>query len=81
MSTGLISSTGLQGVQRGFEQFQTHATRISHYGTAEGPQDISSTAADVVGLTQSELQVKASAKVIETESRMVGSLLKIDIEV
>ncbi|MEJ2669886.1 MAG: hypothetical protein P8077_06420 [Gammaproteobacteria bacterium] len=54
-----------------------HANRIAHYGTQAGSQDVSGVAEDMVGLKQSEFQVKASAEVLRTEFRTIGSLLDV----
>jgi len=73
----MIDSVGLVGVQRGMNNLQGYANRIAQYGTAEGPSDLGQVAEDFVGLRQSEFQVKASVKVIESEFRAIGSLIDI----
>ena len=70
-----VGSVGLSGIQRGYEGLQTHANRIAQYGTPQGAQDVSDVAEDVVGLKQSEFQVKASAQVVRSEFETLGSLL------
>ena len=77
-SLGMISdSVGLAGVQRGMNNLQGYANRIAQYGTEDGPSNLGEFAEDFVGLKQSELQVKASAKVLQSEFRTIGSLIDI----
>ena len=73
----ISDSPGLVGIHRGMNNLNTFANRIANYGTEQGARDISGVAEDVVGLKESEFQVKASVKALESEYRAVGSLLDI----
>jgi hypothetical protein len=71
----LATSVGLAGIQRGLANMNGHAQRISQYGTEAGAKDLGSVAENMVGLKQSELQAKASAEVVKTANKVLGSLL------
>lgn len=72
--SGSSLQTGLQGVQNGIRKVEQAADEIASSGTTESldPADL---ATSLVDLKQGELQVKASAEVIETEDEVLGTLL------
>jgi len=73
----MATSVGLAGIQNGLANMNGHAQRIAQYGTTEGPKDLGGVAEDMVGLKQSELQVKASAQVVKSANETLGSLLDV----
>lgn len=73
----MATSVGLAGMQNGIANMNAHAQRIAQYGTENGPQDLGSVAEDMVGLQQSELQVKASAQVVKSADEVIGTLLDV----
>ena len=73
----MATSVGLAGMQNGIDNMNSHAQRIAQYGTENGPQDLGSVAEDMVGLQQSELQVKASAQVVKSVNEVIGTLLDV----
>ncbi len=77
MAINSIMGTGLQGIQTGLHGMQQNAERIASYGTSEGSDQIGDVAADIVGLKESELLVQASAKVVESASQTLGTLLDV----
>lgn len=73
----MATSVGLAGMQTGIAKMNAHAQSIARYGTENGPQGLGDVAADMVGLTQSEFQVKASAQVVKTANETLGTLLDV----
>jgi hypothetical protein len=73
----MATSIGLTGIQNGLANMNASAQRIANYGTDEGANTLGDVAADMVGLKQSELQVKASAEVVKSANETLGSLLDI----
>lgn len=73
----MATSIGLTGMQTGISNMNAAAQRIAQYGTEDGPQDLGSVAEDMVSLTQSELQVKASAQVVKAADEVLGTLLDV----
>ncbi len=67
-------ASGVQGLQRATQRADEAAFKIAQAGTTKPEQDV---VEPLVELKQSELQASASAKVIETENRVLGSLLDI----
>ncbi len=74
MATQPLLSTGLQGVREGLQRANDAATRIAGSG-ATG--DLESITEAVVDLRVAELQVKASAKVIETAEQTLGTIIDV----
>ena len=68
--------TGLQGVQNGVRKANEAAQEIAENGTTES-LDAASLAEAIVELKEAEAQVEASVEVIETEDRLLGSILDI----
>ena len=72
-----ISGAGMEGINRGYQLMNQAATRIAKVGTSETPtSDITKSA---VELQQAKVQTQASAKVLETENRVIGSMLDIPV--
>ncbi len=69
-----ILQTGLQGVQSGIRKASDAAEDIASNGTTRS-LDTASLAESIVELREAEAQVKASAEVLETEDRLLGTLL------
>lgn len=82
MAIDSVMSAGLQGVLKGMQGMQRHAQNIASMpvtqeeAAAENRQ-ASDMAEDIVGLKQNELQVKASAKVLQSAGETIGTLLDI----
>jgi hypothetical protein len=75
MASNPISQAGVQGLRDSLSRAADAAARISQASsTATSPADIAEAAVD---LQAAELQAKASAKVIETAERTLGSLIDI----
>ncbi len=73
---GNILQNGLQGVQNGVRKVEQAADEVAKSGTT-GSLDPAELASSLIDLKQGESQVKASARVIEAEDRILGSLLDI----
>lgn len=65
---------GLEGVRRGLNDLNRAANEIARNGTTQEP-DAASLAESAVDLRVARNQVQASARVIETENEVLGSLL------
>ena len=81
MSVGSILGTGLEGINRAMQGMQRNAEAITQMGSGSEDQvDHANTgdlAKEMVEMKQNELQVKASAKVIESAGETIGTLLDI----
>lgn len=72
-----ISGAGMEGINRGYQLMNQASTRIAKVATSETPtSDITKSA---VELQQAKIQTQASAKVLETENRVIGSMLDITV--
>lgn len=72
-----ISGAGLEGINRGYQLMGQAATRIASLAVSESPaSDITQSA---VELQQAKVQTQASAKVLESENRVIGSFLDITV--
>ena len=76
MAIGSVLQTGISGIQRGIRGAADAADKIAKTGVdsnkkEDATNDIATAAVD---LKQSELQVKASAKVVKAGDDMLGSL-------
>lgn len=76
ISIGIDSA--LNGINKGFESFQKHASQIASVDTFEG-NNSQSLAEAIVGLKVSELQIKASMQVVETLDDVLGTLLDVKV--
>ncbi len=71
MTIDSIAALGQLGIQKGVQGVRTSASQIASAGTT-APADMT---AALVALKPQELQVAASAKVIEAADDMLGALL------
>jgi hypothetical protein len=69
-----VAQAGLRGLQEGLLRAEEAAGRIARGGSGGSATDIAAAALD---LGQAELQAKASARVVETAERVVGSLIDV----
>ncbi|MCG8672213.1 MAG: hypothetical protein MI867_22600 [Pseudomonadales bacterium] len=77
MSIGSVLGSGLQGVQKGFTTVNQAADKIAKVSDSSDPSgDLTESA---VSLQQGKIQVQASAKVIETADKTIGSLIDIKV--
>ena len=74
MATSPIGQVGLQGVHDGLARAQGAASRIVESGIAGNLDEV---VAAVVDLKAAELQVAASAKIIQTDADTRGRLIDI----
>lgn len=75
MSTIPAFQSGLAGIQTGLQSLNRNAAKIASADTLSGG-DITE---PLVNMIRDELQVKASAKVIEASSNVVSSILDIKV--
>ena len=72
-----VLGSGLQGVQKGFSMVNQAADKIAKVGDSSDPSgDLTESA---VSLQQGKIQVQASAKVLETADKTIGSLIDIKV--
>jgi hypothetical protein len=77
MAIGSISGSGLEGINKGFGIVGAAADKIAKIsGSEETAGDLASSAVD---LQRGKIQVQASAKVLETEGVIIGSLIDISV--
>ena len=77
MAIGSVYGNGLAGIQKGFATVNKASAQIAQVGESEDPtQDLTDGA---VGLLQGKLQVQASAKVLETANKTMGSIIDIEV--
>ncbi len=74
MSTISALQSAYQGIQTGLQSAASSSAKIASAGTNGG--DLTT---PIVKLSQAELQVAASAKVLQASTDMVGSLLDIQV--
>lgn len=75
MAIGSILNNGVAGIQRGYSQVNQASANIARVSVSEDPMgDITEAA---VGLMQGKVQVEASAKVLQTASDTIGSIINI----
>lgn len=67
-------SAGLQGIQQGLADAQSAAERIARPDLETGLEDLTEAAVD---LLQAEIQVRASAEVVESAQETIGSLIDV----
>lgn len=68
--------SGLYGMQKGLSQIQMSANRIA--GEDKSSMDSTQLVEDVVNLNQGKMQVQASAKVVQSASETLGTLLDVN---
>ena len=72
---GSILNNGVMGIQKGFSQLNKASANIAQVSVSDDPtRDLTESA---VGLLQGKIQVQASAKVLQTASDTIGSLIDI----
>ena len=77
MAIGSVFGNGVMGVQKGLGTLNKASAQIARVGVSEDPtRDITKGA---VGLMQGKLQVQASAKVLETANKTLGSIIDIEV--
>ncbi|MCG8312537.1 MAG: hypothetical protein MI976_04925 [Pseudomonadales bacterium] len=77
MSINSVLGSGLQGVQKGFSTVNQAADKIAKLNESSDLEtDITESA---VSLQKGKLQVQASARVLETANRTIGSLIDIEV--
>jgi flagellar hook protein FlgE len=69
-----LSQSALTGIQRGLQQTTDAASKIA---TADRGIDLAELATSIVDLKLGQQQVEASAKVLQVEDQLIGSLLDI----
>ncbi len=68
--------SGLAGIQSGMQSLNRNASKIANADTLQSGGDFTE---PLVNMIRDEHQVKASAKVIEASSNMMGTLLDIRV--
>jgi len=77
MVIGSVYSNGLAGVQTGLSNLNKASAQIAKVSESENPtEDLTNGA---IGLLQGKLQVQASAKVLETANKTMGSIIDITV--
>ena len=77
MAIGSISGSGLEGIYKGLDIAAGAADKIAKLSESEDAAgDLTSS---MVDLQRGKVQVQASAKVLETEGRLIGSLIDIEV--
>jgi len=77
---GSVLQTGINGIQRGVRSANEAASDIAKIGIEPDNDNATTDIADAaVNLKQSEIQVKASAKVVKAADEMIGSILDIKV--
>ena len=77
MAVGSVFGNGLMGVQKGWDTINKSSAQIAKVGTSGDPgRDITTGS---IGLMQGKLQVQASAKVLETANKTLGSIIDIEV--
>ncbi len=74
MSTIPAFQSGLAGIQSGLEQLNKNAATIASKDAIESGTDLTSA---LVSNLSAELQIKASAKVLETSFDTIGTIIDI----
>ncbi|HVK98567.1 MAG TPA: hypothetical protein VM553_02085 [Dongiaceae bacterium] len=77
MAIGSILGNGVSGIQKGFDTVSRASAQIARVGVAEDP--MSDLTEGAIGLLQGKLQVQASAKVLETANKTIGSIIDIEV--
>lgn len=71
-----LSQSALSGIQRGLQQVTNAASNIANPNRVIEPADL---ATNMVDLKLGQLQVEASAEVLQVEDQLKGSLLNIRV--
>lgn len=75
--SGSALSAGVAGIQQGFDNATVAAQQVVGATTSRPTEPVQDLAKPMVDLKQSELQVQASAAVIDTATETLGTLLDI----
>ena len=77
MAIGSVLNNGVAGIQKGLYDMNKASADIAKVGTSEDPAvDLTESA---VSLLNSKVQVEASAKVVETAHKTLGSIIVIEV--
>ena len=77
MTIGSVLNNGVVGIQKGLSNMNRASAEIAQVGSSEDPaSDLTQSA---VSLLESKLQVQASAKVLETAGKTMGSIIDIEV--
>lgn len=77
MAIGSITGSGLEGINKGYGIAGAAADNIAKLSDSKHVgEDLATSAVD---LQRGKIQVQASAKVIETENQILGSLIDIKV--
>ena len=68
-------NSSLLGIQKGLSGMRKNAADIAKAGTQDTGISTGQLTQSIVGLKENELQVKASAKVLQTIDETIGSLI------
>lgn len=75
MSGVSMLTSGVAGIQKGMADAQRSAEKLASSAQLAGDTPTEDMAASLVELNQAEIQVKASAKVVEAYNNTAGALL------
>lgn len=75
MAVNSVLQTGVQGIQSSVKGMQDAAQKIAQTGTVDGPQSANEIVEPLVDLKLYEVSAQASAKVVQTADKMLGTLL------
>ena len=77
MAIGSVMGNGLEGIQKGFGMLNKASAQIARVGVSEDPgRDLVEGGVD---LLKGKLQVEASAKVLATANKAMGSIIDIEV--
>ena len=77
MVIGSTLGSGLEGINKGFSAVGAAADKVSKVSNSDNP--VGDLASSAVDLLQGKIQVQASAKVLEAEGQVMGSLIDIKV--
>ncbi|MCK5790528.1 MAG: hypothetical protein KAH34_06770 [Ketobacter sp.] len=77
MVIGSVLNNGVAGIQKGLSEMNKASAQVAQVATSEDPA--TDLAESAVSLLQSKLQVQASAKVVQTASDTMGSIIDIEV--
>lgn len=77
MAIGSILNNGVAGIQKGLNNMNKASAEIAQLSVSDDPAaDLTKSA---VSLLESKVQVEANAKVLETASKTIGSIIDITV--
>lgn len=77
MSSIPAMNSGIQGIQTGMNGLRKNAQQIASANIPQQAPDINDVTDPLVEMKLNKLEVEASAKVVQTASDMIGTLLDI----